>query len=218
MSAGSYEPVTKDAAFLLTPRVSKAKADCKTVAVSVREWKFDNRDMQNYSDMIQSFCETVLKHGYRIEFISTCQGVEGYRDDLKVAVLIRDVLIKKAPQFAEHITVNTRYNTYYELIDRLNTQYAFTIGTRLHMCILSLINGTPAFNISYEVKGIECYKYLGMANFSADFNESMSSATEKFNAFMVNHKEIQSSLLERITPVHTEVKKDLEVFLKEMGI
>lgn len=209
---------TKDAAFLLTPRLSKAKADCKTVAVSVREWKFDNRDMQNYSNMIQSFCETVLHHGYRIEFISTCQGVEGYRDDSKVAMLIRDVLIRKAPQYSDQITVNTRYNTYYELIDRLNTQYAFTIGTRLHMCILSLVNGTPAFNISYEVKGIECYKYLGMANFSADFNESINSATEKFNTFIANHKEIQSSLPDRITPVHTEVKKDLEMFLKEMGI
>ena len=209
---------TKDAAFLLTPRVSKVHADCRTVAVSVREWKFDNRDMQNYGDLIQSFCETVLNNGYNIEFISTCQGVEGYRDDSKIASQIRDTLVKKAPQFANQITVNVRYNTYYELIDRLNTQYAFTIGTRLHMCILSLINGTPAFNISYEVKGIECYKYLDMASYSADFNESMNSATEKFNAFLANYKEIQTSLLNRITPIHNEVKKDLEMFLKEMGI
>ena len=208
---------TKDAAFLLTPRISKTKSDCKTVAVSVREWKHDNRDMQGFFKMMLSFCEVVLKKGFNIEFISTCQGVENYRDDSKVADIIKDLILAKYPSYTERITVDATYHTYYELIELLNTKYCFTIGTRLHMCILSLINGTPAFNISYEVKGIECYKYLGLEKYSVDFNESNETALEKFNSFTENFTNIQKTLYERMVPIHKESITTLEMFLKEIG-
>lgn len=209
---------TKDAAFLLPPRKSKAADSAKTVAVSVREWKFDNRDMNDFYKMIQSFCNVVLAKGFNIEFISTCQGVENYRDDSQVASVIKELLTAENPSYSDKISVNSTYNTYHELTELLNTKYAFTIGTRLHMCILSLINGTPAFNISYEVKGIECYKYLGLENYSADFNEPLENAILKFNDFVENHKAIQATLLDRISHVHSESKESLKMFLKEMGM
>lgn len=209
---------TKDAAFLLPPKASKAKSDCKTVAVSVREWKFDNRNMHSFHRMIQSFCEAVLINGFDIEFISTCQGVPGYRDDSAVAKAIRDLLVHNNPSIADRVRVNSAYHTYFELTDMLNTKYAFTIGTRLHMCILSLINGVPAYNISYEVKGIECYTYLGLENYSSDFNEPEDIALKKFTNFVETHKNIQASLLEKILPVHKESKETLAMFLKEMHL
>jgi colanic acid/amylovoran biosynthesis protein len=209
---------TKDAAFLLKPRVSTAKSDCKTVAVSVREWSHDNRDMQEFCSMIKGFCETVLSKGFNIEFISTCQGVPKYRDDSKVAFIIKELILKDHPDFKDRITVDPTYHTYYELMQLLNTKYCFTIGTRLHMCILSLVNGTPAFNISYEVKGKECYKYLGLAQYSVDFNESHESALQKFNNFVDNYKDVQATLLDKILPVHEECKLSLDRFLGEMKI
>lgn len=204
---------TKDAAFLLKPRTSNAAPDCKTVAVSVREWNHDNRSMEDYYNMIKSFCITVLEKGYHIEFISTCQGVKNYRDDSVIASTIRDLIVHQHPSFSQLITINTGYHTYFELADMLNTRYCFAIGTRLHMCILSLINGIPAFNISYEVKGIECFRYLGLENYSADFNEPPESASEKLSSFIVNHKSIQGSLLDRLLPVHRESMGALEGFL-----
>lgn len=209
---------TRDAAFMLTPRTAKTDPNNKTVAVSVREWKHENRDMAHYERMIQSFCEIVLNQGYHIEFISTCQGVEHYRDDSEVALKISQQLKEKSPAYAPQLTVNTAYHTYYTLADRLNTRYAFTIGTRLHMCILSLINGTPAFNISYEIKGSECYAYLGLENYSVDFNESIESALEKFKNFVLYHKSIQASLPDKLLTIHTEAKRDLDAFLKEMDL
>jgi polysaccharide pyruvyl transferase WcaK-like protein len=188
------------------------------VELSVREWKFDNREMKDFYKMIHSFCEVILKKGYAIEFISTCQGVENYRNDSQVANIISDQLIQKQSSYSSQIMVNSTYQTDYELIELLNTKYAFTIGTRLHMCILSLINGIPAFNISYEVKGIECYRYLGLEGYSADFNESEEKALEKFDNFLKNHKSIQASLLDRILPIHEESKESLKMFIKEMGI
>jgi len=209
---------TKDAAFLIQPRRSAVDDNCKTVAVSVREWKYDNRDMQNFSEIIQTLCKRILEEGFNIEFISTCQGVDGYRDDSITATAIRNQLINTKPMYAEQISVNTAYHTYHELIERLNSRYTFTIGTRLHMCILSLINGTPAFNISYEVKGIECYKYLGLENYSVDFNEPVSQAIEKFNGFLANYKVIQSGLVDRLMPVHQESNESLTQFINEIEI
>jgi len=209
---------SKDAAFLLAPRMSKAPLDCKTVAVSVREWKFENRDMDSFANMIHSFCRIVLEKGFNIEFISTCQGVEGYRDDSKIAAIIKERIIQENSAYKDKVKVNSGYHTYYELTELLNTKYAFTIGTRLHMCILSLVNGTPAFNISYEVKGIECYKYLGLDAYSADYNEPLDKAVDKFNSFVTNYKVIQSKLHEILLPVHEECKRSLDKFLKELSV
>jgi colanic acid/amylovoran biosynthesis protein len=209
---------TKDAAFLIPPRQSKADASCRTVAVSVREWSHEHRDMDNFAKMIQHFCEVVLNKGFNIEFISTCQGVPNYRDDSKIALKIRELIVSLNPSFEKRIAVDTQYHTFVDLVDRLNSKYCFTIGTRLHMCILSLINGTPAFNISYEVKGLECYKYLGMENYSVDYNESQHSAEGKFNSFVENHKTIQATLLSMLSPLQKESKESLDRFIHEMNI
>jgi colanic acid/amylovoran biosynthesis protein len=188
------------------------------VAVSVREWTHDKRDMESFLKMIESFCEVVLNKGFDIEFVSTCQGVRGYRDDSQVAAVVRDRIMEKYPDMIGRITVDSSYHTYYELVDLLNTKYCFTVGTRLHMCILSLINGTPAFNVSYEVKGVECYKYLGLEKYSVDFNEPFVTAQEKFESFLENYKSIRGSLLDRLLPIHEESKVSLNTFLKEVDV
>lgn len=209
---------TKDAAFLLPPRKSTAPASSKIVAVSVREWQYDNRNMKGFMDMIREFCEILLVRGYSIEFISTCQGIKNYRDDSTVAYAIRDALVKATPDFSQHVSVNSTYHTYYELSELLNTRYACVVGTRLHMCLLSLINGVPSFNISYEVKGRECYKYLGLENYSVDFNEPLVEALKKFNDFIENHRNIQVTLPDKLLSVHNESKIMLDLFLQKMGI
>lgn len=209
---------TKDAAFLLPPKRSKIATGCKTVAVSVREWTHDNRNMEHFYSMLQSFCKIVLEKGFDVEFISTCQGVKNYRDDSIVATRIRDLVVRENPEYNERLTVDSAYHSYYELATLLNTRYCFTIGTRLHMCILSLINGTPAFNISYEVKGRECYRYLDLAAYSVDFNEPHESAFQKLEMFIEDHKRIQEKLSEKLLQVHEECKQTLEMFLRELSL
>jgi colanic acid/amylovoran biosynthesis protein len=208
---------TKDAAFLLPPRPSKAQ-NSRTIAVSVREWNYENRDMDNFANMIQSFCEYALKQGFTLEFISTCQGVPNYRDDSQIANKIKANIASKNPSFEPRMLVDSSYHTFYNLADRLNSRYCFTIGTRLHMCILSLINGTPAFNISYEVKGRECYRYLDLEEYSIDYNEPKETADEKFKRFVASYSMVQASLLEKLLPIHEESKDSLDQFLKEMEL
>ncbi|MBD0832048.1 polysaccharide pyruvyl transferase family protein [Aestuariibaculum sediminum] len=208
---------TKDAAFLLEPRVSKAEKS-NLVAVSVRPWKHDNRSMDAYYELIESLCNRVLDNGFDIEFISTCQGVEGYVDDSKTAMKIKRNILASRPDVVGRVRVNSSYNTFYELTDYLNTKYAFVIGTRLHMCILSMINGTPAFNISYEVKGKECYNYLGMQEYSVDFNDCKDKSMDKIDAFMNNLHHIKVSLYDKILEVHEESLNDLNCFIEKMEL
>ena len=208
---------TKDAAFLIEPRKSNAN-NSKLVGISVRSWKHDNRNMEAYHKLIQLFCERVLMNGYDIEFISTCQGVPNYVDDSKTAAIIVKNILKKTPSLSNRIKIDSLFHSYFDLVDILNTRYSFVIGTRLHMCMLSLINGTPAFNISYEVKGKECYNYLGLEDYTSDFNASEEEAISKLDLFISNYKIIQKDISETILTTHKESIKDLDQFLKEMEL
>ena len=206
---------TKDAAFLLKPRKSSAK-NSKLVAVSVRAWRHDNRDMKLYSDMMQAICEKVLASGFDIEFISTCQGVKNYVDDSKTASIIKELIITKNKSFKNRVNVDSNFYSYYELVDILNSRYIFVVGTRLHMCILSLINGTPAFNVSYELKGKFCYEYLGFQDYSVDYNDTNEEFMNKFNIFLNNYNELHKSLYETILALHLESLETLNTFLEKI--
>lgn len=208
---------TKDAAFLLEPRTSKGK-NSNVVGVSVRSWKHDNRSNRHFYDLIKSFCKKIIDQGLDIEFISTCQGVAGYVDDSEVALDIKNELVEENQLFEKRISVDTSYHTYFELIEILNTKYRFVIGTRLHMCILSLINGAPAFNISYEIKGKECYDYLGLSNYSVDFNAPIEQSIGRLVDFIANEAALRNDMHDKIIEAHEESHADLGRFLSEMGL
>ncbi len=208
---------TKDAAFLLEPRVSIAK-NSKLVAVSVRSWKHDSRNMEQYYALIQKLCEKLLDKGFDIEFISTCQGIKDYVDDSKTASLISDAILQKNGDYAGRINIVTSFHTYFKLTDLLNSRYCFVVGTRLHMCILSLINGIPAFNISYEIKGKECYEYLNLSDYSVDFNEPAPEALRKFDLFLTNQVSLKKSIYKDMLSVHNECQDDLDLFIKQMDM
>jgi polysaccharide pyruvyl transferase WcaK-like protein len=210
--------LTKDAAFLTPPRESTADSNNKLVAVSVRAWEFDDRNMDKYITMIEQLCILACDRGFDIEFISTCQGVKGYRDDSKVALMIQQRIVIDRPELEKRIRVNAKYHTYHELSDRLNTRYVFVIGTRLHMCILSLLNGVPAFNISYEVKGRECYNYLQLEKYSIDFNEPTNLAVNKFSVFVDSYPKIRAGLMVQLREVHDACVESLNRFLIDMRL
>lgn len=205
---------TNDAAFLLNPRKSNKISKDKLVGVSVREWNYDNRNANKYYNLIIALCNIILDEGYKIEFISTCQGVKNYKDDSKTAMKIKDLLSKDFPTKSNLLKINYEYHTFYELSNMLNNNYDFILGTRLHMCILSLINGTPAFNISYEVKGKECYNYLKLSEYSIDYNEDIPSGTKKLKEFINNFdNNLKEKINNTVYKAHLESKEALTKFI-----
>lgn len=207
---------TKDAAFLLERSNSRNVENSKKVAVSVREWSFDQRSMSHYINLMSQICLQLIKRGYSVEFLSTCQGVPGYKDDSKTAVLIKKNLEENF-SINSNVTVDESYYTVEALMDKL-MEYDFVVGTRLHMCILSWVCNVPALNISYEVKGKECYNYLGIPRYSIDFNEDTAEAEKILDEFILDRYSIKEGVFERVRTIRHEVNEDFEKFINTLDL
>jgi colanic acid/amylovoran biosynthesis protein len=203
--------LTDDAAFLTEPHRSKNWDASQKAIFSVREWKYEGRNIEKYVEMIKSMVRVTVLNGYEVEFISTCQGVAGYIDDSSLAKKI-------AAQLAdEGITVEVveKYMSLKEL--KISVERAqFVVGTRLHMCLLAILAGIPAFNISYEKKGAECYASLDMPDFSIDYNESEELANFRFTNFISRLKQARSHILCAAEEKNKLVNECLDQFLREI--
>lgn len=203
---------TNDAAFLLDSRSSGQKEKKGIIAVSVREWNYDNRSREQYISLMKALVEYCIKKGNQVEFLSTCQGVPRYTDDSKMAQEIATVL---EPSDRDRVRVDTKYHTLNELREMLHN-YDFIIGTRLHMCILSMLAGIPAMNISYEVKGKECYRMLGLERYSVDYNSDIRESVEVLRNFMDNIDDLRLEYKKRIADMNRESNKYFDVMVTKL--
>lgn len=204
-SYGNFNNVyrTKDAAFLLLDeKLELVQTAKKRVALSVRKWNNEGRSMQIYYQLLNKIVEYLLKNEYEITFLSTCQGLSFYTDDSKIA---KDFLKKYSYEEGINIKVDREYHDLGSLQKKLRT-FDFVIGTRLHMCLLSLLNGVPSFNISYEEKGIESFRYLDMEDYVVDFNSKPEYITEKLDGFLEMKLEEKEELLQKVNIISNEQK------------
>lgn len=202
---------TNDAAFLLD-RIENNKMNPSKVAISVREWGFDGRNKSNYIDLIKSIVYKCIDNGYEVEFISTCQGLENYVDDSKIA---KEIKLGLKEQYKSKVSVN---NKYYSLNDLRNyiSNFKFIVGTRLHMCILATMSGVPAFNISYEVKGKECYKNLDLREYSIDYNDEIDISLVKLQEFIDRNDELKKIFSEKAKSMNKEAESYFNYMIKNI--
>ncbi|QXN87168.1 polysaccharide pyruvyl transferase family protein [Tetragenococcus halophilus] len=195
--------LTKDAAFLLLDKDLQVKNRTeKKIALSVRKWNYEGRSMQRYYTLLYKIIEYLLQNDYEITFLSTCQGLDGYTDDSEVAV---DFLKKYHYEQNQKIKVDTEYYDL-EALQKEIQSFDFVIGTRLHMCLLALINGVPAFNISYEEKGAASFEYLDMENFTIDFNSEPEDVMEKLQEFLGMDLTEKERILKKVKDISNEQK------------
>lgn len=160
--------VVPDAAFalgepaLLLRRNGDKIGQKKKVAFSVRNWRsFMNHSandvMSCYRNSIAEAVRFLIDDGYTVYFISTCQGIKEYHDDNIEVKKIIEIVPK---EYRDRVI---SYNNYLSIakIRAILEEMDFIVSTRLHMCILSLITGTPVFPIAYEFKTIELFNSLG---------------------------------------------------------
>lgn len=160
--------IVPDAAFSLgdksvvEERINDSIGDKKKIAISVRKWenfgKRSSKDvMHRYTRCFAHLTMDLIRQGNEVYFFSTCQGIKEYDDD---TIIVQEILELIPVEYHHYITSITRHLSIDEIRDLLN-QMDFTVATRLHMCILSLISGTPVYPISYEFKTKELFKKLG---------------------------------------------------------
>ncbi|UZW14976.1 polysaccharide pyruvyl transferase family protein [Clostridium pasteurianum] len=201
---------TNDAAFLLDTTKNNNKIN--KIAISVREWSHDGRDRDSYIKLIKNIVYKCVDNGNKVEFISTCQGLDNYVNDSFIAKEIKDSLEEK---YKTHVEVNDKYYNLDELRENISN-FKFVIGTRLHMCILSILSGVPAFNISYEVKGKECYKILKLNEYSIDYNDEINLSMKKLQKFIDNNELLKLIYSEKAEIMHLEAIKHFEYMLNNI--
>jgi polysaccharide pyruvyl transferase WcaK-like protein len=86
------------------------------------------------------------------------------------------------------------------------------------MCLLALQCGVPAFNISYESKGVECYGYLGLERHTVDYNCDADTAAERLGDFLDSEAGIRERLPELIHAQHLRASRDLDSFLARLAL
>src|SRR5699024_10259813 len=202
----------EDAAFII-PFTPVDTANRK-VAISVRAWKHDNRKKDAFFKIIEQIISFLVSKGYTVDFISTCQGLDAYVDDSIIAAEIYAIL---DPELQSKVTVNKKYFKVSELQEKIG-EYDFVIGTRLHMCILSMLKGKPCFNISYERKGKEAYKYLGLEEYSVDYNEELSVVEDRLISFFNNLDDIAEKMKAVMPEQNKKAENYFNKFLKRMDI
>lgn len=207
--------LTNDAVFLEVPDYSKISSTSDLVGISVRDWKHGPGSRDSYLLIIAGYAQLVLERGYRVEFFSTCQGVPGYIDDSLVAKDI--VALMPTGLAAGRVTVNHEFMTIGQLRARI-AECHMIIGTRMHMCLLAILAGVPAFNISYEPKGHQCFRYLGLEKYSIDYHEDEDRADKAFQLFLAEKDEVRLKLPEVATAQHRKAWSSLNQFLNLMGL
>lgn len=207
--------LTEDAIFLECPVFSAESVSSKTVLFSVRQWDYEARDLDAYILLVRKLVELVLSRGFRVEFVSTCQGVTGYIDDANLAKTIVNQMLKENP--SADVLIDAAYLSLDALKLKISRSH-LVVGTRLHMCLLAMTSGVPAFNLSYEVKGRECYKYLGLTAYSIDYNELPTNATQQLLQFLDKETEIRATLPPLMQERHQAANEQLMVFLNKLGV
>ena len=204
--------LTKDAAFLLGYS-SQSVPPVKKIAFSVREWKDDNRNISSYKSMISEMVKCAIDEGYLVDFLSTCQGITTYKND---ALIASEIYAMLPAEYQSKANILSEYFTFHQFYEKL-ADYSLVIGTRLHMCITALTKGIPALNISYEIKGKECYEYLDMSEYSIDYNAPTSKALESLKTLIQNQEKIRVHLNNTIPNISKEVQLDFDLFIEKIN-
>lgn len=163
---------TADAAFALAGNKmhGRRRQSRPAVAMSVRYWPHfsDHAEdgMDRYIDAIITLTAHLIdNHDARIEFISTCQGREGYwTDDSQLAERIAARLPER---YRNNVAVNGESHRPEALLSRLR-EFDLIVATRMHVAILGLAAGVPVLPIAYEFKTRELFRKINKGRVIAD--------------------------------------------------
>ncbi|MBE9004342.1 polysaccharide pyruvyl transferase family protein [Fortiea sp. LEGE XX443] len=172
------------------------------IAISVRFWQAFKTvsveaGMLNFKSTLCAVTQYLAEqYNAEITYISTCQGIPEYwTDDSKLATEIYNLL----PDNIKHnIHVNTDFHHPQILLEILK-EYDLVIGTRMHMCILSLVAGTPVIPIAYEFKTKELFSRLGMSKWVHDIETiNQENLINSIENFLFEFPKIKDYLFEQV--------------------
>lgn len=188
----------------------------KTIAITVRELApFDKRlgvTQQEYEMAFGKVINAMIDKGYQVVALSTCTGIDSYKDDRMVAMTLRDHVVQK--------------DKYHVIMDEFNDlelgillgRSHLTIGTRLHSAIISMNFGTPAVAINYEHKSLGVMNQLGLPEMATDVKSLMDgSIITKVNGILDNYDVVKQQVDSAVEQERVLGNKITEDVVKILG-
>ena len=146
----------------LIPPSLQLQTNQPKIAITVRQLSpFNDRlglSQQEYNQSIVSCALTLIEAGYAIVFMSTCTGIDGYKNDDRMLALELAAMINKPASV--HVEMRELNDIEIGLMLR---QCQLTIATRLHSAILAMAAGSIAVALSYEHKTPGIFNALGLS-------------------------------------------------------
>lgn len=186
--------LTTDNAFLLYDKDRKYSAptgDRVNVAMAFRSWKSASDELEIIEKAAGLCCHILSENDcIDITFLSTCQGIPAYQNDVEIA---QAVVARLPVPFQERCLIDDRRYRPRELINRYAEFHAY-VGMRLHGAILSMLGNTPAFNIGYEVKSMGIYDTLGLSMYQLDYKRPLEEWVKSTTDFLRDSSDIRDRL------------------------
>lgn len=203
--------VTNDIAFYLHKNYSQKvnlNKTLKNIAINFREWKYEGESKENL-EKASILCKKLINEGYKLTFVSTCQGVKGYVDDSEFAERIVELL---STDLKKQCIILKEKLSFEELLVKLSNHDAY-IGMRLHGAILSLLAGIPALNIAYEDKTLGIYESLGLDKYCFSYKEEFNIWNIKVDYFINNYHSYLATIDEINNKVSEEVSENFKCLI-----
>jgi colanic acid/amylovoran biosynthesis protein len=159
-----------DSAFFKQPKEWQLPSTQPMIAVTLRTLHPFGQSLcitqAKFNEAMVRIFDVLIDAGYHLLLLSTCTGIDGYKNDDRMLALEIQRKLKKPTA----TTVEMRELNDIEL-GWLFSQCQLTIGTRLHSAIISMNFGTPAFAINYEHKSAGILMQMELPDLALDVAE-----------------------------------------------
>ncbi len=204
--------VLNDIAFYLHrkyPFQVKQPQKVKSIIMNFREWEFEDEGKTIFSKALKTV-RFLLNHNYNITFLSTCQGVQNYRDDSRFAEALWQKLEQKEKENCYIIKKHFSIQEFLEILRK----HDIYIGMRLHGAILSMLAGIPALNIAYEDKTTGIFERLGISDSCFSYKREAAIWIDQIVKFIENY-EFNSNRLKKVREIgFKDAEKAFEILNK----
>lgn len=176
--------VFTDIAFNYNRKIPVKKGEVpgtNKILLNFRDWHFNNINTDEIVEKGANIALYLFEKGYFLEFLSTCQGVNGYTNDSHIG----EKILKKAQSLNSRVQIKI-HKKKFEIDDYLDLvkDAKYYIGMRMHSAIMPILENVPALNIGYEHKTKGVYETIGLNNFSCSIHDETGSIIQKIEWFL----------------------------------
>ncbi|GIV62058.1 MAG: polysaccharide pyruvyl transferase [Rhodothermaceae bacterium] len=143
------------------------------VGVTVLDWRWAFEGYRGHSEIIESYLRkiaeslSICSNMYRMKVWVIPQVTAGFGDsDYGVSMRLKDIINSNYAGVEVEVVETNAVNP--SDLSHLYSKMDVMIGSRMHSCILSIVQGVPTIGLAYQPKTIGTYELLGLSGYCFD--------------------------------------------------